>query len=189
MLPGLTRINIQRRSSPPVIAHVKSNSTFHHASDLDSVPSVSAIEDQILARLETANSAAKAHPWRKRQVGQEIYPCSRSNKDRTVIIGNHILSVINVFIRIENRRHFNRQVPPTIAPNPPREVYFERGPLAKMHGVVEKIRARRSLIADDCASDSPGQLILGLLGKGHNTPDDEDHPHRRQNFSHLSSNA
>src|SRR5437868_8150666 len=92
VLPGFSRINIERRSSTPIVArlkskskavkfprpaHVKSDPTLHYAGGLDSVPGVRAIKDQVLACLKTANTAAKTHPWRNCQVGQEINSRSR----------------------------------------------------------------------------------------------------------------
>src|SRR5581483_11918192 len=144
-------------------------------------------EEQIFAGCEMPYPAAEANPRLECEPFKESHSRSGRQEHRAVLLGDGVNPIAKVFVRVPKERQFDPKRSPRVVAQRPGVADVERESFAGMNHVVGKGGAWHTLIADEGAAYSSGNLVLFVLG-GH--PDGYKHQRRRHEKSaHLSSDA
>src|SRR6185312_5474945 len=107
-------------------------------------------------------SSAEAGPWRNCGVGEKAHTRRGSDENRTVSFGNLVYSRVDVFIRIENGRRFNRKIGPIGTVQNSGVIYFEGVSSAKGKSRIRDAGIQYILIADERNSEASGNLVIAV---------------------------
>src|SRR5215469_8225552 len=146
VLPGMAGVHVERRLACPEVAsfrtkakrvdsrnlHIQPDPALERSICVHTMSGVLPVEDQVLAGHIMRQPAPEAEPWREGKILHQIKARSWCNENRTVLAGNLVLPVVEIFVRVIDHRHFRRQSAPVVGPQPSRVVALIRKALAKV---------------------------------------------------------
>src|SRR5258708_20446271 len=131
--------------------HVQANPRLDDTRGLGFARVCAAVEERLVFT-EMSESSAEADPRRKCCGGEQIQASTGSDEKSAVVDGDNVGTSVQVFVGIEDYRHFDRNGEDLCRNKPERVVDFKTQPLAQAHKRVDIRRALEALLANVVAT-------------------------------------